>query len=103
MKGRYRFENLSKELPSIFARDHVEGLLGGVISAKRLANLDSHGQGPKRIRIGREMAYELVYHAQPSQYESTLKRGIISYHSRDGPLARYSTRRDRIITTGCMK
>ena len=57
MKGRYRFENLSKELPSIIALDNAAGLLRRVISAKRLANLDSIGQGPGWIRIGRKVAY----------------------------------------------
>ena len=48
---------LAKDLPPIISRDHVEDLLGGIISSKRLANLDSLGEGPKRMRIGRKVAY----------------------------------------------
>jgi predicted DNA-binding transcriptional regulator AlpA len=48
---------IQSELPPIIARGQVPKLLGGVISAKTLANLDSEGKGPKRIRIGRKVAY----------------------------------------------
>ena len=48
---------LVEKLPPLISRDHVEELLGGVISSKRLANLDSLGQGPKRMRIGRKVVY----------------------------------------------
>ena len=51
------FTDLMGKLPPLIARDHIEKMLGGVISAKRLANLDSLGEGPKRIRIGRKIAY----------------------------------------------
>ncbi len=50
--------DLAEKLPPIISRDHVEKILGGIISAKRLANLDSIGEGPKRrMRIGRKIAY----------------------------------------------
>ena len=49
--------NLTKNLPPMISRDHVEKLLGGVISSKTLANLDSLGEGPKRMRVGRKVAY----------------------------------------------
>ena len=53
------FSEFAEKLPPIISRDHVEELLGGVISAKRLANLDSLGKGPKRrMRVGgRKIAY----------------------------------------------
>jgi len=35
----------------------VAKLPGGVISAKTMANLDSLGEGPKRMRIGGKVAY----------------------------------------------
>jgi hypothetical protein len=57
MEKKFKLEDLAKRLPPIIARDHVEGFLGGVISAKRLANLDCLGEGPKRMRIGRKVAY----------------------------------------------
>jgi hypothetical protein len=53
----FDLQSLAEKLPPIISRDHVEDLLGGVISAKRMANLDSLGQGPRRIRIGRKVAY----------------------------------------------
>jgi len=48
---------LAEKLPPIISRDHVEIHLGGIISPKSLANLDSLGKGPKRMRIGRKVAY----------------------------------------------
>lgn len=57
MKHEVNLSELGSKLPPIIARDHVETLLGGVISSKRLANLDSLGEGPKRMRIGRKVAY----------------------------------------------
>ena len=51
---------LAEKLPPIISRDHVEKHLGGVISSKSLANLDSLGKGPKRMRIGRKVAYLTV-------------------------------------------
>nr|WP_287412318.1 hypothetical protein [Pseudodesulfovibrio sp.] len=49
---------LSAKLPPIISRDKIEKHLGGIISAKRIANLDSEGSGPPRIRIGRKIAYQ---------------------------------------------
>jgi len=57
MEKKPTLENLSGCLPPIISRDHVEKYLGGVISKKTLANLDSEGRGPKRMRIGRKIAY----------------------------------------------
>jgi hypothetical protein len=51
------FADLLSKLPAIISRDHVEHYLGGVISAKRLANLDSLGEGPPRFLVGRKVAY----------------------------------------------
>ncbi len=48
---------MADQLPPIISRDSVEQFLGGVISPKYLANLDSLGQGPERMRIGRKIAY----------------------------------------------
>jgi predicted DNA-binding transcriptional regulator AlpA len=36
----------------------VEKLLGGVISPKTLANYDSLGEGPRRMRVGRKVVYK---------------------------------------------
>ena len=53
----FNFMKLVDKLPPTIARDHVESLLGGIISAKYLANLDSIGKGPKRMRVGRKVVY----------------------------------------------
>ena len=52
-----RFTELEKTLPPAFARTEVPKLLGGLISAGRLANLDCEGLGPKRINMGRKVGY----------------------------------------------
>jgi hypothetical protein len=57
MENKINFDSLIKSLPPMISRDHVEKYLGGVISPKTLANLDSEGKGPRRMRIGRKVAY----------------------------------------------
>jgi hypothetical protein len=57
MLNEDRFTELEKTLPPVFARTEVPRLLGGLISAGRLANLDSEGLGPKRITLGRKVGY----------------------------------------------
>lgn len=42
---------------SIVARRKIKDFSGGVLSEKYLANLDSLGQGPPRMHIGRQVAY----------------------------------------------
>lgn len=51
------YDGLTKDLPPVISRDHIEKYLGGIISSKRLANLDSQGNGPPRFRVGRKIAY----------------------------------------------
>ena len=58
MHQKIDFRNLIPKLPVFIARDHVEEILGGIISSKTLANLDSLGQGPKRMRVGRKVVYK---------------------------------------------
>ena len=57
MKQQEDLSDLIPKLPPVISRDHVEKLLGGIISSKTLANLDSIGKGPKRMRVGRKVAY----------------------------------------------
>jgi hypothetical protein len=57
MKETFNLGYLIDKLPPLISRDHVEKLLGGVVSSKTLANLDSLGDGPKRMRIGRKIVY----------------------------------------------
>jgi len=58
MHQKIDFSNLIPKLPPLISRDHVEKLLGGVISSKTLANYDSLGEGPKRMRMGRKVVYK---------------------------------------------
>jgi len=52
------FEDLETKLPPVIARDQVESLLGGMISSKTLANLDSLGVGvPNKFKVGRKVVY----------------------------------------------
>lgn len=46
-----------QSLPRIILRSQVEELLNGLISRGHLANLDSQGKGPRRIKIGGKVAY----------------------------------------------
>jgi hypothetical protein len=51
-------QHLKAKWPSsIVARTKVKEFSGGILSEKYLANLDSLGQGPERVRIGRQIAY----------------------------------------------
>jgi hypothetical protein len=57
MESVVNFQEFKTNLPPIISRDRVEALLGGIISSKTLANLDSLGEGPRRMRVGRKVAY----------------------------------------------
>lgn len=57
MDKKFNLKDLAEKLPPLISRNRVEELLGGIISSKTLANLDSMGKGPNRIRIGRKIAY----------------------------------------------
>lgn len=48
---------LTLTLPPVVARHKIHDCLGGVISEKYLANLDSSGNGPRRFKFGRKTAY----------------------------------------------
>ncbi|WP_034627354.1 hypothetical protein [Desulfocurvibacter africanus] len=51
-------EQLLSILPPLFSRKEASKSLGGLLSAKTLANLDSKGIGPKgRIQIAGKVAY----------------------------------------------
>ena len=58
MLDKRTISQLTEELPAVIARQEVPRLLGGIISAKRLANLDSLGLGPSnRFYVGRKVVY----------------------------------------------
>lgn len=51
------FSDLESSLPALIARSEVARLTGGVVNPRTLANLDSEGRGPQRVRIGKKVAY----------------------------------------------
>lgn len=53
----FDLKDLHKTLPAIIARKDIDKYLGGVISKGYLANLDSNGNGPPKVKIGRHVAY----------------------------------------------
>ncbi len=53
------YQRLEKNLPPIFTRKTASQAIGGLISAKTLANLDSLGLGPiRKVKIGLKVGYE---------------------------------------------
>lgn len=54
------FEQMIERWPSaIVARTQIEEFTGGMISCKYIANLDSDGAGPVRIKLGRRVGYPI--------------------------------------------
>ena len=45
---------------SVVARRKISEFSGGILSQKYCANLDSLGQGPPRVKIGRQVAYPVA-------------------------------------------
>lgn len=52
-----KFNDLRDSLPPLIPRSEVHRLLGGLYSAKYLANLNSMGEGPPFSKIGRKVVY----------------------------------------------
>lgn len=48
---------LLKTLPPMIARKDIDRYLGGIISKGYLANLDSKGEGPPKVKIGKNVGY----------------------------------------------
>lgn len=57
MSEKINLSFLKDQLPPIIARHKINNYLGGMISKGYLQNIDSIGQGPKRIRFGRIICY----------------------------------------------
>ena len=52
------FQKMVDEWPSaIIARTEVGKYSGGLLNPKTMANIDSLGQGPERVTVGRKVAY----------------------------------------------
>ena len=52
------FQEMVDRWPSaIVARTEVENFTGGMVSSKYIANLDSDGRGPVRVKLGRKVGY----------------------------------------------
>ena len=51
-------DKMCKRWPSeIVARTKVSEFSGGLLNSKTMANIDSMGEGPPRIRVGRKVVY----------------------------------------------
>ena len=48
---------LRRTLPPVIARKKLDQYLGGIISKAYMANLDSLGEGPPRIKFGKNVGY----------------------------------------------
>ena len=44
---------------SMVARNKISEFTGGIISQGTMANLDSQGEGPPRLRVGRKVVYDV--------------------------------------------
>lgn len=52
------FEEMANTWGSaVVARTEIDRFTGGMISGKYLANLDSDGTGPVRVKVGRKVGY----------------------------------------------
>jgi hypothetical protein len=59
--GRDIYQEMGDKWQSaVVARTEVERFSGGMISGKYLANLDSQGRGPARVRCGRKVGYPVA-------------------------------------------
>ena len=59
MKSAPILSSLRDSLPAIFSREEAARQLGGLLSAKTLANYDAQRLGPRlKQRIGKKVAYE---------------------------------------------
>jgi hypothetical protein len=53
------YRAIEAALPPVFTRQTASHVMGGLISAKTLSNLDALGQGPPvKAKIGHKVAYE---------------------------------------------
>lgn len=52
------FQEMVERWPSaVVARTEVGNFTGGLMSSKYIANLDSDGVGPVRVKVGRKVGY----------------------------------------------
>lgn len=57
MKKEDDLSELLQTLPPLISRKDIDRYLGGIISRGYLANLQSMGEGPPSVKIGRNVAY----------------------------------------------
>jgi len=53
------FADILPQLPQTLTRKDIANYFGTLISPRYLANLDCAGKGPRKITIGRKVAYKL--------------------------------------------
>ena len=53
------FQELERTLPPVFSRQVASDMLGGLISAKTLSNLDALGEGPRgKVKFVQKTRYK---------------------------------------------
>lgn len=54
------YDEMEKKWPStVVSRNQVRQFTGGMLSPGTMANMDSRGEGPERINIGRKVGYPI--------------------------------------------
>lgn len=74
-------QKLYASAPEIIARESVAAITGGLVQRRRLANLDSAGEGPaERIRVGGKVGYPkaafCAWLASRMTVETPRRRGV---------------------------
>ena len=54
----FTFISLKEQLPPVIPRKNIEKFFGGLLTERMMANMAWRGEGPKQIRVGRNVAYE---------------------------------------------
>jgi len=66
------FADMARQWGSpIVARDRIEKFSGGLLRPKTMANLDSRGEGPPRVKVGRKVGYPVEGLVQWMESRST--------------------------------
>jgi len=80
MDTQQLINSLRQELPPVFSRKVASRMTGGLFAPGTLANLDSMGQGPGGVRVGKAIAYErerfLAWFEKRLVKKSTGSRGL---------------------------
>ena len=58
MEDKRDFSELAEKWPSpIVAREKLKDFSGGLLNPRTMANIDSRGDGPRMVKLGRKRGY----------------------------------------------